>query len=159
MTCLYRTSSPRRSATTIRFTRRQKRSTPNFKASPGTSGRRLYYPRIDELPEAVIDLLAWQWHVDFYELARTLEMKRKAVKGSIRWHRKKGTVWAIRKALAMLDIESEIVEWWKIEGAAPYTFGVKAEITSGFWSKHPDAKDATKAIPTQIGRASCRERV
>ena len=68
----------------------------------------LILSRIDELPEAVIDLLAWQWHVDFYELARTLEMKRKAVKGSIRWHRKKGTVWAIRQALAMLDIESEI---------------------------------------------------
>ncbi len=110
----------------------------------------LILSRIDELPEAVIDLLAWQWHVDFYELARTLEMKRKAVKGSIRWHRKKGTVWAIRQALAMLGIESEIVEWWKIEGAAPYTFGVKAEITSGFWSKHPDAKDATKAIRRAI---------
>jgi len=25
----------------------------------------LHLPRLDELPEAVLDLLAWQWHVDF----------------------------------------------------------------------------------------------
>ena len=47
--------------------------------------------RINELPESVLDLLAWQWHVDFYELANSLEAKRAMVLKSISWHRKKGT--------------------------------------------------------------------
>ena len=26
----------------------------------------LHLPRLDVLPETVVDLLAWQWHVDYY---------------------------------------------------------------------------------------------
>lgn len=110
----------------------------------------LILSRIDELPEPVIDLLAWQWHVDFYDLARTLEMKRATVKGSIQWHRKKGTKWAIKKALEMLGIKAEVIEWWKIPEAKPYTFAVEAEITSGFWSQYPDSVDATRVIRQAI---------
>jgi phage tail P2-like protein len=110
----------------------------------------LIYSRIDELPEEIIDLLAWQWHVDFYDLARTLEMKRETVKGSIAWHRKKGTVWAIKKALGMLGIEAEITEWWKIPGAIPYTFEVEAELTDKYWSIFPNTQDATKVIRAAI---------
>lgn len=106
----------------------------------------LIYSRIDELPEPVVDLLAWQWHVDFYDIAKTLEMKREMVKGSIRWHRKKGTVWAIRKALEMLGIESEVIEWWKIEGARPYTFAIASDIPPGYWNMFPCAVDGIKAI-------------
>lgn len=58
--------------------------------------------RIDELPENVIDLLAWQWHVDFYEPDLPLETKRELVLESIRWHRKKGTKSAIISALEKL---------------------------------------------------------
>lgn len=92
----------------------------------------LILSRIDELPEPVLDLLLWQWHADFPELARNIDMKRAMVKGSIRWHRKKGTVWAIKEALRMLGIDSEVTEWWKTPGAKPYTFAVDA------WLIDPD---------------------
>ena len=58
----------------------------------------LIMARIDELPENVLDLLAWQLHADFYDLAGTLSMKREAVKSSILWHMHKGTEWAILEA-------------------------------------------------------------
>ncbi|GHV45294.1 hypothetical protein FACS1894204_04040 [Synergistales bacterium] len=106
----------------------------------------LIVSRIDKLPEPVVDLLAWQWHVDFYELARTLEMKRATVKNSIPWHRKKGTKWAIKKALESLGVKPEIVEWWKIEGAVPYTFAVEAEITDKYWRIFPNVDDVTRMI-------------
>ena len=35
--------------------------------------------RINELPEKVLDLLAWQWHVDFYDIAHTIVAKRAMV--------------------------------------------------------------------------------
>ena len=42
--------------------------------------------RIKTLPEPVLDLLAWQWHVDFYELANNIDAKRDMVLNSIQWH-------------------------------------------------------------------------
>lgn len=53
----------------------------------------LMFSRIDVLPEPVLDLLAWQLHVDFYEpVGFSIEKKRALVKQSIDWHRHKGTV-------------------------------------------------------------------
>ena len=110
----------------------------------------LIYARIDELPEEAIDLLAWQWHVDFYDLARTLEMKRETVKGSIAWHRKKGTVWAIKKAREMLGIKADVTEWWEIPDAIPYTFDLEAELTDKYWSIFPNIQDVTKVIRSAV---------
>lgn len=92
----------------------------------------LILARIDELPEKVIDLLAWQLHVDFYDLAGTLAMKRNAVKGSILWHMHKGTVWAIKEALHQLDIDAEFVHWHD-DNSIPYTFKLDAIVTGDFY--------------------------
>ena len=57
----------------------------------------LILPRIDELSEEIVDLLAWQFHVDFYDPALSLTAKRNLVKSSILVHRRKGTPWAVRQ--------------------------------------------------------------
>ena len=95
----------------------------------------LIYSRIDELPEPVLDALAWQWHVDFYELAHSVEGKREVIKGSLPWHRKKGTVWAILKALDMFGVKGTFTPWWETEGARPYTFALDAELTDDYWKR------------------------
>lgn len=92
----------------------------------------LILARIDELPEPVIDLLAWQLHVDFYDLAGTLTMKREAVKGSILWHMHKGTQWAIIEALRMIDISAEFVHWHD-SGGDPYTFKLRAIVGGEYY--------------------------
>ena len=92
----------------------------------------LILSRIDYLSEDILDLLAFQFHVDFYDLAATLDMKREAVKGSVIWHMKKGTEWAILKALSMIGIEGEFLHW-KDTGDEPYTFRIKAKITGDFY--------------------------
>ena len=82
--------------------------------------------RIDELPENVIDLLAWQWHVDFYEPDLPLKTKRELVLESIRWHRKKGTKSAIISALEKLGFVPTIKEWYEPElQTEPHTFSVR----------------------------------
>ncbi|GHV50458.1 hypothetical protein FACS1894216_02700 [Synergistales bacterium] len=87
----------------------------------------LIVSRIDELSEPVLDLLAWQWHVDFYEPDKLpVQLKRALVKNSIAWHRKKGTLWAVKQVLLDLGLEPEIREWFEI-GTAPYTFSVEAK--------------------------------
>ena len=83
--------------------------------------------RINELPENVIDLLAWQWHVDFYEPELPIETKRELVLDSIKWHRKKGTKAAIRSALEKLGFVPTIKEWFEpeLEGTEPHSFSVR----------------------------------
>ena len=79
--------------------------------------------RINSLPENVVDLLAWQWHVDFYEPDLPISTKRELVLDSIKWHRKKGTKDSIRSALEKLGFVPTIKEWFEI-GTRPHTFEV-----------------------------------
>ena len=83
----------------------------------------LIISRIEELPESVVDLLAWQLHVDFYEPDFPLAIKRRLVKNSIPMHRKKGTKWAVEEILRALGVEAKVSEWFEY-GGAPYTFRV-----------------------------------
>lgn len=92
----------------------------------------LIMARIDELPENVLDLLAWQFHTDFYDLAGNIEMKRKAVKNSVLWHMHKGTEWAIHEGLRQIDITADFIPWWE-ENAEPYTFRLDALVTGDFY--------------------------
>ena len=86
----------------------------------------LIVSRIDELPDEVLNLLAWQWHVDFWEPEElSIEYKRALIKSSILWHRKKGTPWAVKRILRDLDVEPVIHEWFNF-GGKPHTFGIEA---------------------------------
>ena len=51
----------------------------------------LLISRIDELPSDIINALARQWHVDFYDDTMPIDTRRKLVKQSIAWHKIKGT--------------------------------------------------------------------
>ena len=84
----------------------------------------LILPRIDELSEDVIDLLAWQWSVDFYDELKSLAEKRNAVKQSIAMHRIKGTRRAVELALHMVYTSGEVSEWFEY-GGQPYYFRVR----------------------------------
>jgi len=83
----------------------------------------LLLSRINELPENVIDLLAWQYHVDMYEpLALPIAQKRAQVEKAILLHRYKGTPWAIKQSLINLGFQQiKIEEWWNID-TLPHTF-------------------------------------
>ena len=84
----------------------------------------LLLPRLDELSEEVIDLLAWQWSVDFYDELKSLAEKRNAVKQSIAMHRIKGTRRAVELALHMVYTSGEVSEWFEY-GGQPYYFRVR----------------------------------
>lgn len=87
----------------------------------------LQLPRLDELPEAVLDLLAWQWHVDFYEpMGLDAETKRELIRQAIAWHRMKGTPAAVEKAVTAIYGNAKVVENWEY-GGKPYYFKVETE--------------------------------
>ncbi len=83
----------------------------------------MHLSRIDELPEPVVDLLAWQWHVDFYEPGMDLPTKRRMVKQSIAWHRRKGTPSAVEEVATAVFGRAKVSEWFDYSGE-PYHFRI-----------------------------------
>jgi len=84
----------------------------------------LIYPRIDEIEdEKLLDLLGWQFHIEGWELAKTIEDKKRLIKNAIELHRYKGTRCAIKKVLEALGLSGDIKEWFEY-GGEPYKFKV-----------------------------------
>lgn len=84
--------------------------------------------RLDELPEEIVDLLAWQTHVDFYESDLPIEQKKDLVRQAIPWHRYKGTKWAVEQVVSIIFKEVKIKEWFEY-GGDPYHFRLETEQT------------------------------
>ena len=96
-----------------------------------TSGeirKNIIYARIDELDEETVDALAYDLHVDWYNLNYPLEAKRAVVKDSVRVHKRLGTLYAVKTALGSVYPESEIEEWFDY-GGEHHRFRVVLDVT------------------------------
>ena len=83
----------------------------------------LLLPNLDNLSEALVDELAWQYHVDFYRDNYPLEAKRKLVRTAIERHRRKGTPAAVEEVVSTVYQNVKVEEWWEWDGD-PYYFRV-----------------------------------
>ena len=82
-------------------------------------------PNIMGQPEDIVDSLAWQLHVDFYEpLGLNLDKKRALVKNSLIWHRHKGTKYVLEDMIRILFLEDFSIEEWFEYGGEPYFFRI-----------------------------------
>lgn len=81
-------------------------------------------PRVDELPEAVLDILAYDFKVDWYELDAPIWNKRQAIKECMLVHKYKGTKYAVETALRSMYNSAEVKEWFEY-GGEPFHFTVK----------------------------------
>lgn len=92
--------------------------------------KNIIYARIDELGEPLLDILAYDMHVDWYDYSFSLEEKRQTIKDSVKIHRRLGTKYAVKKALGSVYPGTEIKEWFEY-GGNPYMFKVIIDITNG----------------------------
>jgi len=83
----------------------------------------LIYSRINELPEELIDILAFDMHVDWYDYSYPIEVKRNILKSSVTVHKKMGTKYAVEKALRDVYKGSRVEEWFDY-GGKPWHFRV-----------------------------------
>lgn len=86
--------------------------------------RAMIFPRIDELPERVLDILAYDLKIDWYELDAPVWNKRQAVKECLLVHKYKGTKYAVETALRSMYNSAEVKEWFEY-GGEPFHFTVK----------------------------------
>lgn len=87
----------------------------------------LIYSRIDELPEELIDILAYDMHVDWYDYSYPISVKREILKSSVKVHKKMGTKYAVETAMQAIYKGITVKEWFEYNGA-PYTFRIIVDI-------------------------------
>lgn len=89
----------------------------------------LIYSRLDELPEELIDILAFDMHVDWYDYSYPLDIKREIVKNSVKVHKKLGTKYAVETALKNVYKDVGISEWFEY-GGKPYFFKINVNVSN-----------------------------
>lgn len=88
----------------------------------------IIYARIDELPENVLDILAYDLHVDWYEYGYPIATKRQIIKDSVKVHKRLGTRYAVETVLSSIYHTASVAEWFEY-GGKPYTFKINIDIT------------------------------
>ena len=96
-----------------------------FRAVTAAAREVLHLPRFNELSGNIIDYLAEQFHIDFYEpLYLTEAEKVNLIRSSIAWHRIKGTPAAVEQIAHSAFRDADIQEWFEY-GGEPYHFKVR----------------------------------
>lgn len=83
--------------------------------------------RVDTCPETHLDALAWTLSVDIWDKAWPPAKKRSVIAASMEIHRHKGTVGALKRALAALGYQGTVEEWFEYDGD-PYTFRLTVDV-------------------------------
>jgi hypothetical protein len=78
------------------------------------TGQVCFIPNIMGLTDSnLVDILAWQFHVDFYDAADPLEFRKRLVQLSIQWHITKGTYQLVQDVLdAYWPGAATLLEWY-----------------------------------------------
>ena len=111
------------------------------------------YTAIDMAPEKVLDALAVNWKIDWYDDSYDIVKKRQIVKVAIKVRKKMGTVAAVRDMLESIFENAKIIEWFET-GEQPGTFDV--EISSAFsesdYENFMRLIDTTKRLSAHLNR-------
>lgn len=86
------------------------------------------YPCIDELPGDLLDILAKDFKVDWWNVGYSLQKKRQLLKNCWKTHRILGTKEAVMTVLSDIYTDFKVQEWWEY-GGSPGCFRVE---TSNF---------------------------
>lgn len=81
-------------------------------------------------PVANLPWLAWALSVDDWDESWPEATQRAVISGSIALHKKKGTPWAIKEAVAQTGYRALMTEWWQMTPrGTPHTFAVDVEVS------------------------------
>lgn len=76
---------------------------------------------IDELPESILDLLAIELNIPYYNQSVDIKEKQNIIKTGVTYYMKVGSTIAVEKVLAQIFGAAKITEWYEYEGE-PFHF-------------------------------------
>ncbi|EKB32189.1 phage tail protein I [Sutterella wadsworthensis 2_1_59BFAA] len=87
------------------------------------------YVSIDKLTSTQLDHVAYGWDASVWRDSWPVSMKRSVLKNVVREKRKKGTLRAVKDAVASIGSAATIKEWWQQEPkGTPHTFEIQATL-------------------------------
>jgi phage tail P2-like protein len=90
----------------------------------------MIYPRIGKLDEDLLDILAYDLKVDWYDYSASLDIKRKVMLNAPRVRRTIGTPGAVKRAIRAMLPNTELTEWFNdTDEQKPYTFSLSTTDT------------------------------
>lgn len=78
------------------------------------------YTNLDTTPEAVLDALAVNWKIDWYDTSYTVEQKRRIVKTALSVRKMMGTAAAVKMQVDAIYPGATVEEWFQYGGEAGY---------------------------------------
>lgn len=109
---------------------------------------------IDSLPEQILDVLAHDLHIDWYDYGYPADIKRAVIKSSIRVHQKLGTKYAVETALRAVHKGAAVSEWFEY-GGEPYHFKLDIDISKEGMSAYTGDGIASKVRFYKNLRSHC----
>ena len=83
----------------------------------------------DTCPSNLLPWLAWAFSVDEWDAEWSDAQKRAAIKAAVAVQRYKGTIGAVREAMAALGFGVQVQEWFnQLPSGAPYTYHLLLEV-------------------------------
>lgn len=91
-------------------------------------------PNIDGLEDALLNILARDFKVDWWDANYSLEEKRRTLKSSWRVHKMMGTKAAVETAISAIYPNAKVLEWFEY-GGNPYGFKLQINLTGTDWTE------------------------
>jgi phage tail P2-like protein len=86
---------------------------------PGSRVKQLrIWDQIDNLPESLLDELAWELNIDWYEDTMEIEAKRATIKTARLIKERRGTVWAVEQVISNIFGDGTVKEWFEYGGSS-----------------------------------------
>ena len=101
---------------------------------PGEVDRLRLYSAIDQMDEQLLDILAYDFKVDWWDADYSLEEKRRTLKDSWRVHKLLGTKATVEMAISAIYPQTTVQEWFEY-GGRPYHFKLQLDLTGTFWTE------------------------
>lgn len=87
---------------------------------------------VDKAPDSFLPFLAYAWSVDEWNDNWSVATQRSVIKNSVWVHQRKGTLGAVKRALAAIGYDATVVEWFqKSPRGTPGTFSIEVHPTGG----------------------------
>ena len=92
------------------------------------------YPVIDRLDARLLDILAYDFKVDWWDPGYSLEQKRRLLKSSWQVHKVMGTKAAVEAAASAVYPYARVQEWFEY-GGEPYWFRMDVDLPEEEWTQ------------------------
>jgi len=108
----------------------------------------------------LLDHLAWEHSVDVWDPTWPESIKRDVIAISAEVHRFKGTPYAIKAALSVFDVDTDLLEWWEPEGITdglqPGSFRVTAYVDRSLYGANESSVSTAMvhALSSVVQRAA-----